>query len=348
MRNFSNRIIASLIILMIASFTFIITTFSIFLESSCGSGSSRCTRDEAIFFKPVPQHRKNHHTTIFYNVYANPKNIALAKSIVKEQLSGLRPEHNNFVVRSIGYPIEVLGNNSDVTVVHHHDAEGDEPGTLDLLWKHCTNEVHSSNQVIYMHNKGSFHPSDANDKLRKFLTRGVLSEECENMPSTCNICSSRMSPLPHPHTSTPGNMWVAKCEYIKKLINPLKFEARMVEYAKFMNFKWVKDDGCQGSGRYAAEHWVHSHPSVNPCDLSTSDYVWNYDGLPENESEMMLLKPAPAPRYEQEAYVKKRVCGRVGVNPEQRLKEYSFLYNDTAVPSTWWGWGFFNVSSPAN
>ena len=77
---------------------------------------------------------------------------------------------------------------------------------------------------------------DANDILRKNLTRGVLPEECKNMPSTCNVCSSRM------HTS--GNMWVAKCEYIKKFINPLKFEASMNECAKFMNFEWLKDDGC--------------------------------------------------------------------------------------------------------
>ena len=62
---------------------------------------------------------------------------------------------------------------------------------------------------------------------------------------------------------------------------------------------------------------------------------------------MMLLKPAP--RYERETYVKKDgVCVGVGFNVEQRLSEYGFLYNDTVVPSTWWGWRFWNASSYNN
>ena len=55
---------------------------------------------------------------------------------------------------------------------------------------------------------------------------GALSKECAMMPEdTCNVCSSRFSPVPHPHTS--GNMWLARCDYIKKLIDPLIFEAAM-------------------------------------------------------------------------------------------------------------------------
>jgi hypothetical protein len=198
-----------------------------------------------------------------------------------------------------------------------------------------------------MHSKGSFHPSEENDILRKFLTRGVLSEECENMPSTCNVCSSRMSPLPHPHTS--GNMWVAKCEYIKKLIRPNDFKQKMYDYGIFMGIgdcMMNSTSACNGCGRYAAEHWVHSHPSVNPCDLSTSNFTWNYDGLPRNETEIMTLMPAP--RFELKTYKKDpHPCGeredtQAGVTLERRLSEYKFLYQDADVPSTWWGWSIWN------
>ena len=52
---------------------------------------------------------------------------------------------------------------------------------------------------------------------------------------------------------------------------------------------------CVGADRYAAEHWVHSHPSVRPCDLSTSDYTWNYAGIPTGDFEKKLES---APRFE--------------------------------------------------
>ena len=297
-------------------------------------------------------------TVLFYNAYANPDNPDLAESIVKEQLSQLRPDHNHLVIRSIGAPIKTFekitnttettsfGNSTYATIDHHHDDKGDEAGTLNLLWQHCIDDVHSSDTVIYLHNKGSYHPSKANDMLRRFLTQGALSEECMSMPSTCNVCSSRMSPLPHPHT--PGNMWVAKCEYIKKLIHPLKFEAKMEEFRAFTDFHNTSRGGkawCSGNGRFAFEHWVHSHPSVTPCDLSDSNYVWGYGGVPVNDFEMIL---EPAPRFEKGRYEKgdcSHHTAAQGRKLEYRLSEYDFLYNETVNPDTWWGWRFWNVTS---
>ena len=133
--------------------------------------------------------------------------------------------------------------------------------------------------------------------LRKFLTRGALSEECSNMPSFCNFCSSRMSPLPHAHTS--GNMWAARCEYVRKLMHPIQFEAKMaILYPGYVN------NSCIGTGRYSAEHWIHSHPSARPCDLSNDRFTWNYDNIPTDDLEIKL---EPAPRFEFMKYVKKTV-----------------------------------------
>ena len=281
---------------------------------------------------------------VFYNVYAKPEAIAYARKIAIEQMLQVRPEHRVFV-RSIGVKFNVL----NAIHVQHNDT-GWEKETLRLLWDYChavnPNTNKSDDTVVYIHNKGSFHPNDKNDLMRRWLTQAALSEDCANMPPFCNVCSFRMSPLPHPHT--PGNMWSAKCDYVKKLMDPVEFEQRMDEYYHVRN---LEKEGFQpyqiGTGRFAAEHWVHSHPSVAACDLSTSDYVLGYVGLPQTRHEMRLMR---APRYERDVYV---------VNPREaywmnifrsskrwfqvgaRLDEYKFLYNETP-PQTWFGWSFYN------
>lgn len=51
--------------------------------------------------------------------------------------------------------------------------------------------------VVYIHSKGSFHDSPQNARLRSYATAGAVSEECRQMPAECNICSSRMTPIPY-------------------------------------------------------------------------------------------------------------------------------------------------------
>ena len=266
---------------------------------------------------------------VFYNVYAHPEKTDLASDIVEEQMSQLLPEHKVFV-RSIGVPVDVVA--PDVTVIQH-DEEGDEAGTLQLLWKYCKNRTDDT--VVYIHNKGSFHPSYTNTLFRRFNTRGALSEECMNMPSSCNVCSSRMSPLPHPHTS--GNMWVAKCEYVQKLVDPMELPVKMDAIFPPLDYtiEW-----CVGRDRFAAEHWIHSHPSVQPCDLSTSTkYTWGYLDIPEGD---FTKKLELAPRFAKKKYDHHN-CLQNGV-VGARLVEYKALYNETPEDS-WWGWDFYKTKS---
>ena len=72
--------------------------------------------------------------------------------------------------------------------------------------------------VVYVHSKGSYHPHEFQDQWRDYVTAGALSQECRLMPEHCNMCSSRMSPVPYPHS--PGNMWAARCGYISELMDP--------------------------------------------------------------------------------------------------------------------------------
>jgi hypothetical protein len=283
---------------------------------------------------PPPSSSSIHQSNIkvFFNVYANPADAASrrrAKEYVDEQMALLIPEHH-VLARTIGAQLEI----ENATHVQHEE-EGTEMGTLKLLWDYCQKEdLPHGEIVVYLHNKGSFHPSKKNDLLRKWLTRAALSKECSSMPSSCNVCSYRMSPLPHPHTS--GNMWAAKCEYIKQLIDPTEFGVRMDQL--YNNGEKAEGEGDPGigTGRFAAEHWVCSHPRVQPCDLSTSDYAWAYDGLQEVDK----LKLEAAPRYGWDKLSKglSRHDPRFGF--DHRVAEYKFLYNETP-PVSWFGWDFY-------
>lgn len=255
---------------------------------------------------------------IFYNVYANLANDTLGKEYVTEQMAQLLPEHKVFI-RSIGARFQV-----ESATNLQHDTEGTEVQTLKLLWDHCvTTDYPTNEKVVYIHNKGSFHPNEENDLMRLWLTRGALSKECSNMPLSCNVCSFRMSPLPHPHT--PGNMWAARCEYVRELINPLDFQLKMA--LLYHNGDVTAENPLLGTGRYSAEHWVHSHPSIKACDLSTSDFAWGYDGLPGADDDHELKLEA-APRYNLNFYSidKKEVKIQKGLR--RWLKQYRYHKTD--------------------
>ena len=218
--------------------------------------------------------------SVFYNVYTNSEHdIPTVKKVVEEQLSFLRPNHRVFV-RSIGVPLQI-----DNTTLIQHDNTGSEIETLAVLWQHCKD--HTDEKVVYIHSKGSFHPSADNHLLRSFQTRGALSEECEDLPPSCNVCSSRMSPIPHPHA--PGNMWLGRCDYIQTLMDPKLLADAMdkVEYKDNWGLSGSRiRHYCVGGGRYAAEHWVHSHPRMSACDLhKDATYAWTYKGVPSHDFE---------------------------------------------------------------
>ena len=197
---------------------------------------------------------------VFYNLFVNnEEDASLVMDIVSEQKSFFMPEyHKSFYVQSMG---GIQLNITNATILGHRP-KGNEVITLHSLWEFCKKNPETE-KVVYLHSKGSFHPSPENTILRKFLTAGALSEECALVGTQCNVCSTRFSPLPHPHT--PGNMWLARCDYIRNLIDPLQFEETMNSiYSPRTNTTQCKrrQPWCVGLERYSAEHWVHSHPSV--------------------------------------------------------------------------------------
>ena len=140
--------------------------------------------------------------------------------------------------------------------------------TLHDLWSFCREKNTDPNQiVVYLHSKGSSSVRDQEIKSLQsaYVTTGAVSQECLHMPNNCNICSTRMSPLPY--SQTPGNMWAARCGYVALLKDPATFDQDMLQVQDAKEHKYQI---CIGTDRFAAEHWVYSHPAAAPCDLDTN------------------------------------------------------------------------------
>ena len=194
--------------------------------------------------------------------------------------------------------------------------EGDEVITLQKLYEYCTNNPF--HRVIYMHSKGTFNRGHGNRVLRRYLTKGIFSKECYDMPldGTCDVCSSHFVTFPF-HT-VEGNMFVAECDYVSKLIPPKNFAQKksamlnkiwnLTDSDKDETFKiknkkqqWGLDwqfrrESWVGLGRYAMEHWIHSHPTVRPCDVF--DQKQGHTFIKENKVDLenVELKRQMAPR----------------------------------------------------
>ena len=280
---------------------------------------------------------------IFYHLWIkDATDASRVAALAREQLSFVNPQLQQVRVSSLG-PLDSIDHlqlPSEVQKQTQFSSRlgGEEDVTLHRLWSFCK-DADPSQVVAYLHSKGSYTDTENNTRLRKYLTRGVLSEECQNLPSQCDVCSSRMSPVPHPHYS--GNMWTARCGYIAKLKDPVHFPTDMGNFVAHMPELSGVASPCVGLDRYAFEHWVNSHPDVRPCDVDANDgpdrYSWDYENVPADDFPQLLH---PAPRFDLDSYLKPGICEHMGDTTRLRIAEYQFLYN-RSPPSAWWGWKFF-------
>ena len=272
--------------------------------------------------------------TTLYLFVSSPKDSERVLGLVQKQLEMVQPD-SHILVNSIGTPLAIPN-----TISLKHVDKGDEVNTLYDIWNYC--QDHRDSDVIYLHSKGSFHNTKENAALRTYITAGATSGECARMRQLgCNFCSSRMSPIPHPHTS--GNMWRAQCSYVAKLPNPKTFEGEM-KRVQFKGPPW-----CGGKGRYSVEHWILSHPDAVPCDVDPSpDFLTGYRPIPMPGGPQVLSR---APRFEASYYkeasikitTKGGLCGDSGLHVQHRLKEYEQLFGPSGKhpKESWWGWNVF-------
>ena len=239
--------------------------------------------------------------------------------------------------------------------------EGDESITLEKLHDYC--KLHQDERVIYIHNKGSYTKSHGNRILRNVLMKAITSTDCLEMPSSCNTCSSQFSGSP---VHYPGNMWVADCDYVAKLIPPQEFASlkqKVVDHAK-NNTKPIENDYLEtrledgtwfkfhnstlwmyereswlGVNRYAMEHWIGSHPDILPCDVFS-----RVDGYPKIGYNVLQTKLQPASmtptlRWAPGMGFKEHWTNKYKIHPwfrkAGRLYEYRFLYKKEPDKDSW-------------
>ncbi len=124
-------------------------------------------------------------------------------------------------------------------------------------------------------------------------------------------------------------------------MDPIAFEPKMNKLASYLyTGTWFNHvASAVGKGRYAAEHWVCSSPTVRVIDVMPANAGRNkqffqagYDLLPE-KSGVFDIKPSSIPRNDVDVgeYIKSghfMIMMKYGVYADSRLKEYSALYGD--------------------
>jgi hypothetical protein len=250
-------------------------------------------------------------------------------------------------------------------------SQGNEMETLAKVHDYClenTNEL-----VLYFHNKGSFHPSVENDNFRRSLTAATSSKHCltkMTSPSkdACDACGLLLYPLPQPIFI--GNMWVARCSYVAKLLAPLSeyrtaYQAvdRWIYRDQIRKKVWTTDsnifpfqDWTFGRGRFESEHWLCGHPSLRPCDVATDANVnhwrpdtgnWTDFGPYSSRRFAWSMAPRfsitnPGWYWQNYHFVKddefRRKCDYFLLRGH--LYKWMVYYNSTA-PANSWVWKFF-------
>jgi len=225
-------------------------------------------------------------TVIFLNAYIGNRNPDLGIGIVHEQIEQLVNESQIGDYSTLYY--NVIGNKYEKPIcppdrnckMLGYYPKGFEEITLSSLYNHCLQNP--TDYVVYLHNKGSFHPGGSNTRRRRLNTKAALSNACRGIQSTnntCNVCAFRFET--HPFSHVPGNFFQASCEYVRKLIPPKSYDtARRKLCETVVNISDTPIDFCPndtigenmesveyGFGRMAMERWIPSHPSFVPCTV---------------------------------------------------------------------------------
>lgn len=181
---------------------------------------------------------ENKKISIFFNTYQNPENPEQGNDIIIDQIRQINNQqlltnstiyYNRFGdYKTNEFPKATCENNNSRDCFEYvAQKEGDEQLTLQHLHDYCV--ANKDDRVVYIHTKGAFTPSKENDILRNILMKAVTSPQCLEMNTftdtggRCDTCSTQFHGLPAHY---PGNMWVANCDYVSKLIPPNVFEKK--------------------------------------------------------------------------------------------------------------------------
>ena len=300
---------------------------------------------------------------IFYNYFvplnATKNALRIAKEQMKERSMSADP-NNTLLYTLIGNPN--ITNDWCLPNCRMRDyfEVGDEIDTYHALWEYC--QTHPDEIVTYTHDRGSFHNTKMNEKSRRFATKSAF--ECRKsmiemvndtrtiayrIGKACNVCTGKFNFLPQFHSS--GNMWTAKCSYIRNLLPPKTYSATMQSMYETtllhpIHSQFGHKYGCLrpqsleenhlGLNRYAPERWIYSHPYLEPCEVMPMDVGKAPFGFPQTWT----------PNYhrvrhtfaKKQLFVLKQQFQSSFSSLVGRLYEYQYLYNNLTPPTTSWIW----------
>jgi hypothetical protein len=312
---------------------------------------------------------------IFYHIFLPPENdeAKRAKDIVKEQLLDLGhglSKSPNSPAATLYYLTEGQGIDDDFIRricgrLHKHIGScttlqniesGFEEFTLQQLFEHC--QEHEDHRVIYLHTKGSYNVGERQDYWLRHMTQAVVSPECIVRAATeqCDLCGLLF--LAQPSYHFPGNIFNAKCSYIRQLIPPIEFGGRMdnlfgtakglIENGTFTTKGpgWGLEPWNMGTERFAMGHWPGSHPSLEGvCYLAKRREREYWEDLPVEARE--------PDDWEFQTFPREAVwCPTPGVELDYctldsmerkkvyhllpgRIFKWDFLYGEVPAPSSW-------------
>lgn len=264
-----------------------------------------------------------------------------------EKISALcRELHPNLVCKQVGFY-----------------EQASEAVTLQDIYEFCRQkDTDNGTRVTYIHSKGSYHQTQLNTNWRREMTNSVLHPDCQYPPDDrCDVCGSSF--YTRFSTMYPGNMWTAKCSYVRKLLSPREggeYDDKKIEsVAKFLKYRlWgqlnstLLEDRIDyfGLGRYRLEHWIGSHSSIMPCELHRQNVAF----------ELMVTGRVKPEHYEwgmgpRREEVIEEIVGakqRLKTDEDAQFREYYYLpgnllkwftlYGSEGVPSPKsWAWSFF-------
>ena len=175
-----------------------------------------------------------------------------------------------------------------VRLNHYNNAT--ESVTLTDLYNFChTDPVPghvNRTRVTYLHSKGSYHDHGKQTPWRRELTYSSLHPSCQYPPNDeCDVCGAQHYIMFA--SMFPGNMWTAKCSYIRKLLPPtsdgeyIRRREESVKKAMLLQIKGIMtnrlglhQDVFYGLDRYQNEHWVGGHPSLTSCEMHHTDIAF--------------------------------------------------------------------------
>jgi len=237
---------------------------------------------------------------------------------------------------------------------HHlnHYYGGYEMRTLQDVHNYCLRKPDTQDHlVVYMHNKGSFHIGKrGSTHQRRSMTTAITSDQCYSalQQDQCTLCGLAFSPWKSPFY--PGNFWAAQCTYVQKLLDPYSYKnqtfisigraRKMQERGRVTLSLFPEKPYNLGTGRYAAEFWVGSHPTVRACDVAS---IAQYGKFLQHDLSFadMDLQVAPRDNVTTEEYIMKRMPNTTLGQLREYFLEVGYilrwyrLYNQVAPPDSW-------------